>query len=264
MPLGHKTRWQHECGEGKDTILSHGDRGYSAYCFRCGNIGFEAHGQRSLAELERVRELNLQAERSICNELPKDFTTDIPREHIHWLASGGISPNRAASNGIGWSDRLQRVVLPLYDASGELRYWQARAVLRGQSPKYINPSVDKTGLLYWSTPPDQAGDAGLVIVEDILSAIRVGKHLPTCTAMGTKLSLQQANAIADATTGSIRVWLDPDKAGKDGAAAMYRQLSFITDNIQIIQSDSDPKNLSDREIRDTLNLKQHNRYKYYD
>lgn len=254
LPLGYKKRIRHDCSEDKSLIVSHNENGYSAYCFRCGNVGFEGHGYRNLAELERVRDLNLIAQEEVSRDLPKDMVLQIPPEHSGWLARAGIGPARALHHGIGWSDRLQRIVMPLYDR-GVLQYWQARAVVRGQSPKYINPSVSKSDLLYSVLP---STDKSIVVVtEDILSAIRVGRHVPACSILGTKTS--EAQAVALAEYDKVVYWLDPDRAGSDGSIAGARKLSLITATA-IIESDVDPKNLSDRLIREHLNLTPNHRY----
>jgi hypothetical protein len=255
LPLGHKRRIQHDCSEGKDMLVSHNDTGYSAYCFRCGPVGFDPHGYQSIAEITRLKELNAEASVPQTKELPNDYTLEIPADKFTWLAKGGISVASARNNLIGWSDRLGRIVMPVYDRDGILIYWQARAVSQGQSPKYTNPPVSKTSVLY------TAGDSGdkrrVIVTEDILSAIRVGAHCPTACILGTKVSDSQAAQLS--TFDRVSFWLDPDAAGHTGAAAGKRTLSLVT-RADIISSDVDPKCLSDRKIREILQLTPNHRY----
>ena len=262
LPLGHKRRMRHDCSESRDLLVSHGEQGYSGWCFRCGKVGFEPHGYSNLARLEELRNLNLQAEETQSNELPTDFTTDIPNKQAVWLYKAGISLHRAAHCGIGWSDVLQRIVIPIFDTTGRLRYWQARAVMPGQTPKYTNPPVSKTDLLYRVCPSDErCGKSRVVVTEDILSAIRIGKHIPAMSIMGTKTSDSQAAQLSEFE--EVTYWLDPDKAGREGAIAGTRKLALVT-TTSIVESPVDPKHLSDREIREYLNLKPNNRYEYHD
>lgn len=259
LPFGHKVRMAHDCSETRDMTVSHGERGYSAYCFRCGNVGFEAHGYQNLAEIQRMRELNSLAQERHSNELPRDLSERIPPEQGRWLFKAGISVHRAASLGMGWSEKLQRIVIPLYSRDGELLYWQARATLKGQTPKYINPPISKADLLYWVSPTDDgsAEKQTVVVTEDILSAIRVGKHCTSASILGTKTSDQQAAQLS--AYDEVIYWLDPDAAGREGAQAGVRKLGLAT-AARTIESDVDPKNLSDRRIRELLGLSPNNRY----
>ena len=259
LPLGHKRRIAHDCSTDRDMLVSHSEGGYSAYCFRCGPVGFEGHGYQTLEELNRINELNTQAQEPQSNELPADFTTEIPQEHILWLARGGISAHRAKCVGIGWSDSMHRIVIPVYDGSGTLVYWQARAIRKWQTPKYTNPPVTKATLLYWTHPNTSGSKARVVVTEDILSAIRIGKHVTSASILGTKTSDSQAAQLSE--YDQVDYWLDPDQAGHVGAIAGTRKLGLVT-NTSILGKDCevDPKNLSDRAIRDILGLPANHRY----
>jgi DNA primase len=240
-------------------VVSHGENGYSAYCFRCGPVGFEPHGYRTLEELARINELNDRAKEAQSHELPEDFTTSIPEQHLRWLLRAGITPSRARSLRIGYSDQLTRIVLPVYDGD-RLVYWQARALLHGQKPKYINPEADKSTILYWARPA--APPAGEVVVtEDILSAIRVGAHVTAACIMGTKTSDAQAAQLA--RFDRVSYWLDPDDAGREGNRKGCRKLGLVT-SVREIVSHVDPKNLPDREIRELLGLAPNHRYSYHE
>lgn len=254
LPLGRKQRIAHDCSLDKSMVVSHGEQGYSAYCFRCGPVGFHAHGYRTLEELNRVQELNKLALEPQSPELPDDYTDVVPPQHLLWLARAGISAGRAKRFGIGWSARLGRVVLPVYDRSGSLVYWQARAVSPGQTPKYINPPADKNLLCYWvDDRADRTRDTGVCVTEDILSAIRVGRHMRAASILGTKLSASQEAQITRATRARVFVWLDPDQAGRDGSSVLRRKMGMVIDTT-IIESDADPKCLPDRLIREHLGL----------
>jgi DNA primase len=217
-------------------------------------VGFNPHGYQSIAEIARLKDLNAEALVPQTKELPNDFTLDIPIDSFSWLARGGISVIHARNRGIGWSDRLGRIVLPIYK-DGELVYWQARAVTPGQSPKYSNPPVSKSEILY--TVGDSRDKSRVVVTEDILSAIRVGAHCPSACILGTKVSDSQARQLAE--YDRVSFWLDPDAAGRGGAAAGKRTLGLVT-NADIISSDADPKCLSERKIREILQLTPNHRY----
>jgi len=245
LPTGGRGRYPHECGSGKAMIISNGRNGYSGYCNRCHANEFEPHGRRTFKELLELRRLDREHEKllSASVKLPHDFTLDIPVHAMMWLFKASITPYMARQAGIGYSEYYKRIFLPVYQ-DGKLIYFQARALHDYQEIKYINPRVDRSNIAYWVIPPG-ADKSRLVITEDILSAIRVGRFVPTMSALGTKLSIPLANKIMEydhATT-----WLDPDTAGITGAQDMRRMLLAIpTSNIV---TDVDPKNLTDEEIK---------------
>lgn len=55
-------------------------------------------------------------------------------------------------------DLIDRVIIPSFDADGVLNYWTARSTQKGQMPKYINPKVDRTTIIFneinidWNKP----------------------------------------------------------------------------------------------------------------
>jgi len=145
--------------------------------------------------------------------------------------------------------------MPIYDRSGVLVYWQARAVSEGQSPKYTNPPVSKSEILF--TSGDPTDKSRVIVTEDILSAIRVGAHCPAACILGTKVSDSQASQLS--TYARVSFWLDPDAAGLRGSAAGKRTLGLVT-RADVISSDVDPKCLSNRRMREILQLTPNHRY----
>jgi|TARA_Y100000034_G_scaffold46622_2_gene57345 hypothetical protein len=254
LPVGHKTRADcPECGAGTNTnaaIVNHSHKAYSLYCNACGANPFELKGKLSLTELAHIRSLNEHAKQPLRSiALPRDFSTDIPREGRSWLYKAGITESIWREYNIGYSEAMRRVVLPVYNKAGNLIWFQCRAVLEGQKPKYIQPSRDRSEVLFYSRR-DKTGDSKIVLVEDIMSAIRVGKQTPTVSLLGTKISSYQANILSQYNT--VYTWLDSDRAGVKGAALIRKRLGLTTD-VRNITSSKDPKYLTDNKIREKLN-----------
>ncbi len=249
LPTGHKTRSDcPKCGEGTNTnaaIINHAVRGYSLFCNACGHNPFESKGTQSLADLAELKRLNEEALQPISKlELPNDYTTTIPVEGRLWLYSAGLTESTIRENKIGYSENLRRVVLPVYDSNNRLIWFQGRAILKGQKPKYIQPSRDK-GRAIFLKRPDSHTDSGIILVEDILSAIRVGKHITTASLLGTKVNSEQACIIKDYIKATT--WLDGDKAGRRGAYNIRKTLGLVCEVGNIVTT-VDPKRLSDKQI----------------
>tara|TARA_R110000822_G_scaffold46604_2_gene123971 strand:+ start:6794 stop:7576 length:783 start_codon:yes stop_codon:yes gene_type:complete len=250
LPTGHKTRSNcTECGDGKTLIINHNATSYSCHCFRCDFNDFVGKGKQSLAELSRIDELNKAAKTiQLPLELPHDFTTEIPLSGRLWLYGGGIAESTYKEHGLGYSKSLDRVVLPVWDANRNLEWFQCRSLHKGQKPKYIQPARSRDRVMF-RVGFDRETVQRVVIVEDILSAIRVGKHVPTASLLGTKITTGQATELS--RFSRVTTWLDPDKAGREGAYNIRKTLGLITevDNIVTLK---DPKELSDQQIIEEL------------
>ena len=257
LPLGHKTRVDcNKCGVGTNTnamLVSHGNKAYSGFCFACDNKPYQMKGIQTLEELAEIRRLNnepLCRGRGSILELPEDFTNDIPVEGRLWLYSNGITEKLKKLYNIGYSKRLQRVVLPVYDSKGTLIWYQCRALLKGQRPKYLQPSLDKSSVVFESKHRETSKNtAEVVIVEDIMSAIRVGEWVRASSFLGTKATQAQINRVA--RFDKVTIWYDNDKAGKNGSRTIKQALSMVT-KVREIHTELDPKAYSKQQIEEIL------------
>lgn len=257
LPLGHKTRVDcNKCGVGTNTnamLVSHGNKAYSGFCFACDNKPYQMKGTQTLEELAEIRRLNrepLCRRRGSTLGLPEDFTNDIPVEGRLWLYSNGITETLKNLYNIGYSKRLQRVVLPVYDSKDTLIWYQCRALLKGQRPKYLQPSLDKSSVVFESkSTQNQKNTKEVVIVEDIMSTIRVGESQQTYCFLGTKATQTQLNRVAG--FDRVTIWYDNDKAGKAGSRAIRQALSMVTD-VREITTVLDPKAYSKQQIQEIL------------
>lgn len=253
LSVGQKTRTScpTDCGSGDTLSVNHDHKRYWCSCFRCGHTDQHDKGTQTLSQIKRLRELNEAAETiQLPLELPDDFTNDIPRHGRAWLFKAGLTPPAWKLHNIGYSESLDRVILPVYDTAGNLEWYQCRALLKGQTPKYLQPARDRSKIML-RLGFDREDIQRVVVVEDILSAYRVGKHITTASLLGTKISTAQAAELSNYPR--ITTWLDNDKAGKDGAYKIRKTLGLVTE-VDNIVTDVDPKELSDKEIKQCLNI----------
>lgn len=256
LPAGRRIRIEC-CAQDKSMLVSNEERGYRAYCFRCGPRGFVAHGDFSIDQLKRRREeFALLQEANV--RLPHDFTTEIPTNEAVWLYRAGISTEIARHYGFGYSAHLRRVVLPVW-SSGELAGFTARSTI-GAKPKYIerarngsvvfhaDPAIALPATEDW---PEGSGP-DLVLTEDILSAVRVGRIAKRCVALlGTSANAEQLSEVLQGAA-SVAIWLDPDRPGRVAAQKLERTLALHGYKTKRIRSEQDPKYYSNREIRRLL------------
>ena len=143
-------------------------------------------------------------------------------------------------------------MLPVFDEYGVLVFYQLRKISeRDLGPKYLAPAVDKATLTYAKSPESSHGQVHgvVVVVEDILSTIRVGEHVHTVCLLGTSLSDAQAAYLSQ--FDHVLTWLDNDAGGDKGRAHVQRKMQLVSD-VTHIRTDLDPKEYSNKDIRKTL------------
>lgn len=259
------------CSSSAAMIISNDRKGFSATCFKCGGHGFVPHGYLSLHEQNLYRQA-AEKERRKQNgsdkiTLPVDFSRSIPEAGLVWLWKYGITDEEIATFHIGWSEELKRVILPVY-MKGKLVYWQGRSVSPAVKPKYLNIGSKTNGTVYFSRHAPrtrrQAGDIKaeskshqlhddvlntIVLVEDVLSAIKVGRCTTAVSFLGSSIN---SSAYAMLRSYSrVRLWYDNDPAGEK-ARSIYRRVFGGLVPADDIRTPLDPKCYSTRKIQEIL------------
>ena len=155
------------------------------------------------------------------------------------------------------SNRLlaNRLLVPVWDLTGRMVYWVARAT--GPSNiKVLNlPAPDKHKSWGLDHVPDCATRNEVLVgihlirkgepcflVEGPLDAVVCGPGFVAC--MGSKLSIQQAYLLASAEPSDVTIMFDGDDAGRKGAEGARRLLSsFIPTKIAQCPEGTDPADL---------------------
>jgi len=230
-------------------IVSAGDKGWSAYCFRCGH-GFVPYPAPSLQE--RMEQLNKQRQVedkvSLSVALPRPMNKDVESWPTHckvWLYKAGFTIPEIQKHGWYYCKSIDRVVLPVCRGS-DVIFWQGRNCTDKHRPKYLAPSVDRSDIAW------QGGQGSvLVLCEDILSAAKVSRHAEAWSIMGTKLPERLLARIV-AKQKPVAVWLDPDSAGRQGAAKITNTLRSVGLSVRNIKAELDPKFYCNSEIKEIL------------
>ena len=246
QPVGGNVRIDcPECQRKKSAgVTNHGEV-YSIFCFGCYHK--ESKPAPPMTPQER-RAMQLQAEefRAKSPELPEDFTTELPPAGVLWLAKGGLNHCDIARHGFGYSPSMQRVIMPVYE-DGELVAVQARALHRGQEPKYLG-QIRRHPRPAFQAPHSTPTDT-LVLTEDMLSACRVSKVCDAWSTLGTNLCAAVLARIGETAYDQVSIWMDADAAGVRARRKMHALLQTTGKQITMIHSDRDPKKHSLEEIR---------------
>lgn len=180
--------------------------------------------------------------------LPKDFTSVIPNVGLHWLYKYDITDEEIESFGIGWSDSYQRLILPVYQ-NGSLIYWQGRTFrpITKDNPKYMN--IRQSGCKSVFFTRTKKGSKELCVVEDILSAIKVGRYVNSLALLGSYFPSSIYPLYRHFE--QIYIWLDSDKLTT--AIKEARRLSATSgQQVKVVRSQLDPKEQLDTDIITSL------------
>jgi DNA primase len=188
--------------------------------------------------------------------LPHDCTPDISARGLVWLFRSGITTEEIEAYRICYSPSLNRVILPVYDRSGALIYWQGRYLGDAKADgerKYTNQWQASRELTYFMTETHRL-DRTIVLVEDILSAIKVGRVTNSVALLFATIPSRLVRLLVEDGYRRIVLWLDPDKA--EYTARQLMRLRSFNYPVRRVYSPRDPKCYSDWEIREFLKIKE--------
>lgn len=228
------------------------DNGY--FCFRCGV-------KKSCDKSHYAfRPAPLQAAAIKVPNVTCDFSPNV----LQWLYKYYIFEDLIKKYGIYYvpSDEVseESLLFGIYEEQ-ELVFWQRRFF---PSKRFITGGDKNTPFLIMSEKCIHNADT-IVLVEDFISAIRVGEHANVLCLWGVHVNNVMSKLLANLNM-NIVIWLDPDEAGKKAAnellikltknaeySAKYRAFSVRESRmISILETGKQPKDYSDFELSNIL------------
>jgi len=222
-----------------DAYTTYVDGGY--HCFSCG-----AHqGENPYKTIKQ--KLNMRG--TVILEippLPEDVVELPSNTKAHdWVKSYGITDAEIVTNEFLWSEEKSLLIYPVSDPAVGLLMWQARYFGdKPRHPKYLTRGL-KDSVIH-IIGADKKGP--LVLTEDLLSAIKVGRQQAAMPLWGSALSREMAQRLS-IVHKDIRLWLDYDK--REEAIKISLRHCLFLDIVPIITK-LDPKCYDDDEITEYL------------
>lgn len=246
-------RYNHEeCGDTRERLyVKRTKKGWLYHCFNCGASGFKSSDTTSLDNLKERLKYARESQEILTGIsetntiiLPRDYTTNIPTLGSIWLSSYGITEAEVKQYRFGYSDKLNRLILPLYDSKGELIFWQGRYLSKPdkEHPKYLNMRGPKGKYAIFKS----LDKCKIVcLVEDILSAIKVARVADSIPLLGSYISNSLLTYLKDYK--QVKLWLDNDKRFE---SLKYSQRIRLLTGLpcKSIISSLDPKEYKSEEI----------------
>ena len=184
--------------------------------------------------------------------LPEAFLTVKAGETPPWIENyirkRKFDVDLLRSYGVGytWSGPYSyRLIIPMYE-DGVLVYWVARDVTGTNKIRYVNPEVEKNGIVF---NIDRAKNSKTVIInEGVFDAIRTG---PDAVAiLGKDISKRQTAKIIQNFESAI-VMLDSEAA--EEARKIAEKLSAFMDVKLVFLESGDPGETSHEVLREVIN-----------
>lgn len=256
--LGREERYDHaECGDTKARLyVKRIKQGYLFHCHNCTTSGIDRTVKTTPSETLKLLtapddSLTSGIVDNNAIEIPATFTTTLTKTAKDWLRKYGITEQEAYYYKFGVVTRANRLLLPVFK-DGKLVYYQARnlGIVDKDNPKYLNCRAKAAeDILFESTARYETDSKTCILTEDILSAIKVGRHIKTYALLGSYIPTNIMKRLQN--YDAVGIWLDPDK--RKEAIKYATRLSSITGKRAIpIISEADPKEHDDAYIKSKI------------
>jgi len=277
LDVGEQAKQNHdECPAGNDTkrrlyIKRESEDVYLFYCHHCNHSGRYrvAGGTGNMARLlnkgTTVRHgcpVPESGGDGLGCERPADAEERLAKWPVSarlWLGQYGITQQEVTDYGIYYSDRMGGVCFPVF-RHGLLAGVVIRTLLynhvslgaRGARGKYETRRKTPTSGNFIFT----AGDSidCLVICEDIVSAIKVGRYATGLALLGVN---DPASVVLMAKDyEKVIIYMDNDNhTVRNKQVDLYNRIALVNPNVTIHRADKDPKECSDEELLRIVNGK---------
>lgn len=207
------------------------------YCFSCG-YGTAGNG------IERLKNSNRKAPKTR-PDFPEDLTDQLDNKAKEWLNKYFQEDTYPRCL---WSPSENKLYFPLPNGEFQYRYFGDNP----KHPKWVGYGINEN-LIHIVAPRNSNVDgASLVLVEDLISALKVGTLTPTMCLFGSNISLKRLATIKQLGYNKVVIWLDWDK--KEYAIKAAQLAQSIGLNSKVIHTKLDPKDYDYETILNELSV----------
>lgn len=176
---------------------------------------------------------------------PCNATRELPESALKWLRKAKLTNEEIKKYHFTYTPNTDRLILPVFD-KGNLIYYQARnlGVVTKDNPKYLNIRAKGAKNVVF-TVKEHEKEKTIIIVEDIISAIKVGRHCHSVALLGSYLPDSIYGLLND--YDKIVIWLDRDKLSTSIDMAKKIRLKTAR-RVKVVSTEEDPKYVDDSTI----------------
>ena len=235
-------------------IYDYGKATEHGHCFSCGYHKFSEATQH-LEELTKANERHMKdIAATVPLTLPVGSEKRIDVKALQWLDKYDIIRDEIIANDIRWSDPYHWLVFPIKQ-NGQLVGTISRVFPKlGQTPEDIKPKwIGKgpLGNINYFVGTSIGKKSNIVLVEDIVSAIKVGRQTRAMPLFGSHLSPKRLMWLHGATD-KVVFWLDRDKWHE--SIKFAKSCALVGLVTQVLYTDKDPKECTNEEIFNLISL----------
>ena len=224
-----------------DNLIEYADG--HAHCFACGHH-ISTDGFTKLKQFMETHEKVSESPPPVV--LPRDASTTIDVIALGWLSDYDITRQEVIDYKLMWSESRQMLIFPFYGGANNLIAWQARCFKEGYARYYTQGNPDE---VFWIPGLTESNEHGIILVEDCVSAIKVGRQAACMPLLGSNLTPIRRHRLRHFTEKLI-FWLDYDKAKE---AYRYAQDCRVQGyDTKVIVTLDDPKVYTDPDIKEIL------------
>lgn len=206
------------------------------FCYSCRN-----YIPAKIKSIEQASSILLPKSQEKYLHIPHDLSKEIPLEPLTWLKSYGLTDKEIGENYV-WSSKEEMLINIFYDwETKKLVGWQGRYFPKRKPKSHTVGRMDSNCFVWGS----HIQFDGVCVVEDVVSAIKVGRVVPSVALLGSNLSLPRAVKLSH-KYNTLYIWLDSDKVAH--AHTLRKRYMSLFNNVIVIYTKLDPKENSDVEI----------------
>jgi hypothetical protein len=261
LPVGEMKRVNHDApdcfGESNSMIVSRNMSGViHAFCFRCGRRGVYSKERDLITPTKLNGTYVSNVTTTVKNvkdiQLPSDTNLNMrewPSPARLYVRKARISVEEARIHGIGYSASYGRVVIPVRRGGILIGYQLRRVLPKDKGPKYIT----KKHKDYFFAHLNKGKGERCVVCEDMLSAIRISKHLPAFCLFGTSFNTHVVKILKEYNL--LTIYLDDDNEQvKKKQRLLKNTMENFVDDVFIIKGEEQPKDLSEHRLQRILGV----------
>ena len=226
----------------KDNLAIYTDH---EWCWSCSRLVFYNYHPRRINDVKDT-EVKIVS-------LPEDIAGYIPAVAHDWIKKYDLTLKELYENNVVWSESRQLLLFPLFDDKHFLWGYQGRYF--GSDPKHpkwtSKGNYKNLGKVY-HPPLTTPKDSSIILVEDVISAIKISRTTPCLCLFGSFVDLNKICTIyKEKHPKNFIIWLDKDKEKESRLYSL--QLNKIGIPTSVISTTLDPKSYSSNEIEQELN-----------
>lgn len=228
---------------------------YQCYRAKCGSHGF----------IPTISNFSLYTTvkkvKSKVNSFEHEVSKLTDAQYKRLILNYNLTVDEIDTNSLKWSATIQRLAIPLFDKNYMQWGWEAK-VIKGLTTIWhkpntgiksiVYPSIEgKNRLYYPKLSPEYVrertgiAEHTVVLVEDVMSAIRVMRYRDSVALLGCSLNMEQVIELMEGYPNVV-VALDPDATDK--AIKMKKEYAGYFNTFRVMQLNKDPKDMNEEEL----------------